>query len=142
MKLRLVSRNNKLCMYCMNGSIKYPTDEDLIALLTGFNRAYAFRGNDGYWNVDGARMESLLGKTLAFVDDENILNVVSRTVFANVLKPKNNMISATEYAAKHNKCRASIKNMCVEGRIPGAIKHSTGWLIPEDAPYPKRKNAK
>ena len=32
-----------------------------------------------------------------------------------------------------------VKRLCDEGRIEGAHKISSGWLIPENAPYPERK---
>ncbi|MBQ7969069.1 MAG: DNA-binding protein [Clostridia bacterium] len=39
----------------------------------------------------------------------------------------------------HGKSRPMVKKLCQNDRIKGAIKHSTGWLIPKNAPYPKRK---
>ena len=82
-------------------------------------------------------MDDAAGITLAFVDDANKLVILSDNLFS----PEKQIvyISATEYAEMHGKSRPSIKNMCAAGRIPGAYKTSSGWLIPKDAPYPERK---
>ena len=127
---------------CANGSIKIPTEKDLINLITSFKSAFSIKGEDGYWSTTISNMEDVPGETLAYVDETNTLHILSEKAFSAFKKTKANYISATEYAKLHGKCRASIKNMCVAGRIEGAVKHSTGWMIPENAPYPERKNAK
>ena len=113
-------------------------DKDALnRLLTDFKKAKTFKGSDGYWNTEILSMEEAAGITLAFVDDANKLVILSDKLFA----PEKQIayISATEYAELHEKSRPSVKNMCAAGRIPGAYKTSSGWLIPKDAPYPERK---
>ena len=137
MKLRLIEYRKERFLLCPNGSIMKVNDEVLSQLLCGFKKAKSFKGNDGYWNTLSPSMEDAYGDTLAFVDDSNKLVIISDRLFAPEKKVK--YISATEYAELHGKSRPSVKNMCAAGRIPGAYKTSSGWLIPEDAPYPERK---
>ena len=137
MKLRIVERGKERLMLCPNGSVLKVDKEVLDRLLTDLKKATSFRGDYGYWNAENASMSDAAGITLAFVDDANKLVVLSDKLFS----PEKQIvyISATEYAELHGKSRPSIKNMCAAGRIPGAYKTSSGWLIPKDAPYPERK---
>ena len=137
MKLRLLKNKNNIYIYCSNGSIMKPRDEDLVRLLTTFNKPNQFKGDAGYWNISMATMEDAVGETLAYIDDACKLIVLSEQAFACVLKQDEKYVSVSEYAAAHDKCRATIKNLCVAGKLPGAYKTSSGWLIPENAPYPK-----
>ena len=137
MKLRLIEHRKERLLYCPNGSVLKVNKEVLDRLLTDFKKSSSFKGDHGYWNAENASMEDAYGETLAYVDDANKLIILSDKLFA----PEKQIIyiSATEYAELHGKSRPSIKNMCAEGRIPGAYKTSSGWLIPKDAPYPARK---
>ena len=137
MKLRVIQQVRDAVILCPNGSIMKADKEVLGKLLTGFKRPQNFKGDEGYWNAIHAQMDDVPGITLAFVDDANKLVILSEKLFA----PEKQIIyiSATEYAELHGKSRPSIKNMCAAGRIPGAYKTSSGWLIPKDAPYPERK---
>ena len=137
MKLRLIEQRNKRLLLCPNGSILEVDRIVLERLLTGFKKPHSFKGSYGYWNHENATMEEVYGLTLAFVDDTHRLVIASDKLFARN-KPTV-YISATEYAELHSKSRPSVKNMCAAGRIPGAYKTSSGWLIPKDAPYPERK---
>ena len=67
------------------------------------------------------------------------LIIYDESAFKVLCKEEIVYISVTEYAALHQRSRALIKKLCSEGRIPGAEKHSAGWMIPSNAPYPKRK---
>ena len=137
MKLRVIQVERDVSILCSNGSIRKADKEALGALLTEFKRTQNFKGEDGCWNTDFSQMDDVPGITLAFVDDSNKLVIISDQLFA----PEKQIlyISATEYAELHGKSRPSIKNMCAAGRITGAYKTSSGWLIPKDAPYPERK---
>lgn len=137
MKLRLVKRTDTLYLYCMNGSILYPNKEVLARLLTDFKRPQVFKGDNAYWNTMYSEMEDAPGETLAYVDDAKKLIILSDKVFADVVQKEEKYISATEYAERFGKCRATVKNLCVAGRLPGAYKTSSGWLIPENTPYPQ-----
>lgn len=137
MKLRLVKRENDLYLYCMNGSILNPTKQDLARLLTEFTKPQSFKGENGYWSTAISRIEDAPGETLAYVDDAKKLIVLSGKIFADVVQKEEKYISATEYAERFGRCRATVKNLCVAGRLPGAYKTSSGWLIPENTPYPQ-----
>lgn len=136
MKLRVIQETSRVVILCPNGSILKADKDNLNKLLTDFKRAQTFKGAE-YWNTTYAQMDDVPGMTLAFVDDANKLVILSDKLFA----PEKQIvyISATEYAELHEKSRPSVKNMCAAGRIPGAYKTSSGWLIPKDAPYPERK---
>lgn len=139
MKLRLVRRYKAIHIYCPNGTILNPTEDDIIKLLTSFKKPNQFKGNDGFWNNEIADIENAPGETLAYVDDTNKLVILNESVFDGLLKETMSYVSANEYADMHGKGKAIVKKLCLEGRIQGAQKHSTGWLIPKDAPYPKDK---
>ncbi len=126
-------------MYCSNGSILEPTNDDIAQLLTSFKKANQFKGNSEYWSTYHASMEETIGETLAYIDDKNRLVVLSENVFSSIIPKKVRYVTVSEFAAMHGKCRASVKNMCAAGRIEGANKTDLGWLIPSDAKYPKRK---
>ncbi len=139
MKLKLLRLNNKMYMYCQNGSIIHVQKEDLKNLLVSFEKPNLFKGNDGYWPKEFASIEEIRGELLAYVDDSNKLIVLNQDTFKCLVEPNIEYISATEYAQMHGKSRASIKNMCMAGRLEGAYKTSIGWMIPKSAPYPERK---
>lgn len=137
MKLRVIEDRKRRLILCPNGSIMKADKDILNRLLTSFKKLKSFKGEEGYWNSDTANMENVYGVTLAYVDETNRLVILSDKLFE--AEKSSTYITATEYAELHGKSRAIIKRLCAEGRIPGAIKKSTGWLIPEDAPYPTRK---
>lgn len=137
MKIRLVEFKKSLYLYCANGSTLKMSENDIKKFLTNFQNSNIFKGTDGFWNNDVADIECAPGITIAYVDDSNKLVILDSKIFAGVLKEGIHYISATEYADKHGKSRPSVKNMCASGRIEGAYKTSSGWLIPENAPYPK-----
>lgn len=138
MKLRLVMLNQEPLIYCFNGSNLSVTPETLVRLMRDFKAPNSFKGNAGRWNDTVADMQDCPGLTLAIVDDHYHLVIYDGGLFASLMA-KTVYISASEYAEKHGKCRASIKRMCDAGRIEGAYKTSSGWLIPADSPYPARK---
>ena len=137
MKLRLVRQYKTLHIYCSNGTILNPSEKDLIKLISSFKKPNAFKGSNGYWNGNIFDMKDAPGETLAYIDDTNKLVILDEKIFSTIIKSDIKYISATEYANKVGKSRPSIKNMCAAGRIQGAYKTSSGWLIPENAPYPE-----
>lgn len=137
MKLRLIKQKNGVYMYCPNGTILQPTEKDLAQLLTSFTKPQRFKGTAGSWSANMADMEEGSGETLAYVDDTYKLVILNEQAFAGLFKPEIKYISASEYAAMYDKCKATVKNLCVAGKLPGAYKTSAGWLIPDDAPYPQ-----
>jgi hypothetical protein len=47
-------------------------------------------------------------------------------------------MNLTEYAIKHVVTKERIRQLVFLGRIPGAKKKGKEWVIPDDAPYPKK----
>lgn len=137
MKLRLIKQHTERLLLCPNGSILKADKDVLSRLLTDFKKPTSFKGGHGYWSAEHASMEDVYGETLAYVDDAHKLVIISDHLYS----PEKEIvyISATEYGELHGKSRPSVKSMCAAGRIPGAYKTSSGWLIPMDAPYPDRK---
>ena len=137
MKLRLIKQRNNVLLYCPNGTILTPTEDELVRMLTSFSKPQQFNGTSGYWSANMASLDVAAGETLAYVDDTYKLVVLNEQAFSGLFKPETKYLSASEYAARHNKGNAIIKRLCLEGKLPGAYKTSSGWLIPENAPYPK-----
>ena len=138
MKLRLIKQRRERLLLCPNGSILSVDKDVLSRLLTDFKKPTSFKGEYGYWNAENASMEDVYGETLAFVDDSHKLIIVSDHLYSP--EKETVYISATEYGELHGKSRPMVKRLCAAGRITGAYKTSSGWLIPKDAPYPARKS--
>lgn len=138
MKLRLLKTKHGQKLLCPNGSILDVDQATLASLLTSFQNPNDFKGTSDMWSSIAPYMDEIKGETLAYVDDRYNLVILSEEAFSSIVK-QNEYISVSEYAAKHDKCRATIKNLCVAGRLMGAYKTSSGWLIPSDTPYPERK---
>lgn len=51
-------------------------------------------------------------------------------------------LSITQTSEKWNLSGRRIQTLCIEGRIPGAIKIGSYWAIPSDAEKPKDKRIK
>lgn len=136
MKLRLVRQKGELKLLCTNGSTLDVDKKVLASLLVDFKHPGKFKGDTNYWSFACSNMEEVPGEMLAYVDDANRLIIYDENLFADIVE-SSIYISVTEYAELHGKSRPMIKKLCLDGRISGAQKHSTGWLIPKNAPYPK-----
>lgn len=139
MYLRLVQTDKGKKLYCPNGSILNVDNEILVRFFSEFSRPSSFKGEDGHWSRLFPTMDNATGITLAYVDEAYRLVVLTPTAFGNLLADEK-YINTTEYARLHGKGVAIIKRLCAEGRIAGAYRTSSGWLIPENTPYPKRKS--
>lgn len=51
-------------------------------------------------------------------------------------------ISVKKYADDHGIAERTVRNYCVQGKIPGAQLIGKTWSVPADAPLPQRKNAR
>lgn len=49
----------------------------------------------------------------------------------------NGYLRIKEVAARWGLSERRVNTLCLQGRIPGAIKFGTTWAIPEDAEKPK-----
>ena len=138
MKLKLVVQNGKRILCCPNGSKLNADDAVIQRLLSDFKKPTKFKGTDGCWNDIVCDMEDVKGQTLAIVDDTLTLIIYSPIQLSPV-EETTEYISAREYACLHGKPHSLIRRLCMEGRIPGVQKNSSGWLIPKNVPYPSRK---
>ena len=138
MKLRLIKNKKETLLLCPNGSILLVDKDVLLRLLCEFKRPSKFKGDYGYWNTDNADMDNVYGETLAYVDDSYKLIILNDKVYSEFKGNTIKYISTTEYAELHGKTRPTVKALCASGRITGAYKASSGWLIPENAPWPEK----
>lgn len=136
MRLRLIKTKTGLKLLCPNGSTLAADESVLASLLTGFKHPNEFKGSDEYWSNSISKMEDVRGETLAYVDKKGSLVIVNENTFASIILQEK-YISVSEYADLHKKSRAIIKKLCADGRLMGAYKTSSGWLIPKNTPYPK-----
>ena len=51
-------------------------------------------------------------------------------------------VSVKEYAAAHGLAERTVRNYCVQGKIPGARLVGKTWSLPVDAALPQRRNAR
>jgi hypothetical protein len=52
---------------------------------------------------------------------------------------QNEMLTIAEYAARIGKAPRSVRQKCLLGTLPGAVKIGRDWLIPSEAPYQDRR---
>lgn len=142
MKLRVINNHKEILLLCPNGTILKADENVLLELLCNFKNPSHFKGKYGYWNTDNADMDSVYGENLAYVDDFYKLVILNDKLFSKLKGNKVKYISTTEYAELHGKARPTVKKLCAEGRIEGAYKASSGWMIPENALWPERKKHK
>lgn len=146
MKARLIKNNEDEVVFLLsNGvSIKSPTVSELGILLFNFKSLdeFGFEERTESWKNEYPDITAVPGQNLAYVTDslqlviEDIFPFV--TIFEQVKAtvPIESVLTASEYAEKHNKSVEQIKVFCRNGRIWGATKIGRDWVIPKDAPYP------
>ena len=135
MKMRLIKTKTNLLLLCSNGLILEADHTVLKNLLTAFKDPKNFKNGNQYWSNTCATMEEFKGTTLAYVNEQGALVILDENAFASLVL-QCEYISAAEYADLHCKSKPAIKKMCANGRIDGAYKTTSGWLIPKNAPYP------
>lgn len=50
-----------------------------------------------------------------------------------------NMVPIAEYARLIGKNAANVRQKCIRGTLPGAVKIGRDWFINKDAPYPDNR---
>lgn len=53
-----------------------------------------------------------------------------------------NFVSVKEYARSRGVAERTVRNYCVQGKLPGAVLIGKTWSVPADAPLPERANAR
>ena len=139
MRLRMVSYKSKLLLYCYDGTTAIVDDDLLRDIFVNHRTTSKFTGMDGRWDTEHDRMEDAPGHTLVYVNSQNVLCIKDSNPFCRLIADatRNEFISATEYAERKKKSVARIKKLCMEKRIPGAVKKGGQWFIPRNAAYPK-----
>lgn len=145
-KARLIKdKENRIALLLADGSsVVAPSVSVLSSLLFNFKSVEDFgfdRGPEN-WNGEYPDMLMVPGQNLAYVTDSLQLVVEDVSPFLAVFEqvkttvPIEDVLTAAEYAKKHNKSVEQVKVFCRNGRIWGAKKIGRDWVIPADAPYP------
>jgi len=128
-----------------NGAyIKSPSVSELGLLLFNFKSLdeFGLEKDKDSWKEEYPDLTAVPGQNLAYVPDSLQLVIEDITPFVSVFEqvkatvPIEDVLTAAEYAEKHNKSVEQIKVFCRSGRIWGATKVGRDWVIPKDAPYP------
>lgn len=150
MLLRIVEHSRKIKVLCKDGTIRYVGREFLQTLLDNIATPEKITGEDGFWEVQVDSMEEYPGKTVAWITDDHILNIVANHPFKSrqkkdpgqkedkpeVKEKLNGYLSLSDYAALHNVHPSRVRVLCRDGRIPGVVKSGVYYFIPTNAPYP------
>ena len=146
MKARLIKNNNdELVLLLAEGvSIKSPSASELGIMLFNFKSIdeFGLERHAESWKGEYPDLTAVPGHNLAYVTDSLQLVVEDITPFLTVFEQVKatvsieSVLTAAEYAKKHNKSVEQIKVFCRNGRIWGATKIGRDWVIPKDAPYP------
>lgn len=146
LKARLIKdENNTIVLLLASGVlIKSPSVSELGLILFNFKSLedFGLEKSSETWKNEYPAITAVPGQNLAYVTDSLQLVVEDITPFLAVFEqvkatvPIESVLTANEYAEKHNKSVEQIKVFCRNGRIWGATKIGRDWVIPEDAPYP------
>lgn len=146
MKARLIkNENDEMVLLLANGAnIKSPSISDIGVLLFNFKSLdeFGMDKNTETWKIEYPDLVAVPGTNLAYVSDSLQLIIEDITPFVAVFEqvkatvPIESVLTASEYAEKHNKSVEQVKVFCRNGRIWGATKIGRDWVIPADAPYP------
>lgn len=146
MKARLIkNEDNQLVLLLAGGAyIESPSVSELGILLFNFKSIedFGLEKAKKSWMGEYPSISSVPGHSLAYITDSSQLVIEDISPFISIFEsvkatvPIESVLTASEYAEKHNKSVEQIKVFCRNGRIWGAKKIGRDWIIPEDAPYP------
>lgn len=146
MKARLIKNDSDQLVLLLAGGtyIETPSVSVLGILLFNFKSIedFGLEKEGVAWKGEYPSIASIPGYTLAYVTDSLQLVIEDISPFVPIFEsvkttvPIESVLTASEYAEKHNKSVEQIKVFCRNGRIWGAKKIGRDWVIPEDAPYP------
>ena len=144
MRLRLVSIDKNLLLYCEDGSTKTVDESLLKKLFISYQSIELFHDGEEKWNQKYTSIDQAPGKTLAYVNKKNELCIVDANPFYKLITSVGNSeyITAQEYADLHNKGVARVKVLCSKNKLAGVVRKGGCWFIPIDAPYPKDQRTK
>lgn len=146
MKARLIKTDSdKIVLLLLDGAyIESPSVSVLGVLLFNFKSLddFGLEKEAKSWTAEYPSLSAIPGQNLAYVTDSLQLVIEDITPFVQVFEqvkathPIESVLTASEFAEKHNKSVEQIKVFCRNGRIWGAKKIGRDWVIPKDAPYP------
>ena len=146
MKARLIKNEKDQVVLLLAGGayIESPSISALGILLFNFKsiEEFGLERDAATWTEEYPDITAVPGINLAYVTDTWQLVVDDITPFIAVFEsvkatvPIEAVLTAAEYAEKHNKSVEQVKVFCRSGRIWGATKIGRDWVIPADAPYP------
>lgn len=146
MKARLIKNDDdQLILLLASGVyIESPSVSTVGTLLFNFKSIedFGLEKEGKSWKDEYPSLTAVPGYNLAYITDSLQLVIEDITPFVPVFEsvkatvPIESVLTASEYAEKHNKSVEQIKVFCRNGRIWGAKKIGRDWVIPEDAPYP------
>ena len=136
MKARLVFFKNAYHLLLCTGKIKKLAKADAQRFIETYDSDLHYAGRTT-WDYGGITMDDYNGDTIARVLDNGNLVVESAEHFRDLMDARDiKYLSPIEYAQKVGRHRTLINQLCRDGRIPGAKKAGSRWLIPETAEYP------
>jgi len=136
MKARLVYLDNSYHLLLCTGKIKKLTKYEAQRFIETYDSELHYAGNTK-WDYGGITMDDYSGETVARVLDNGNLVIEAPTHFRDLMDVRDvRYLSPIEYAEKVGRHRTLINQLCRDGRIPGAKKMGSRWLIPETAEYP------
>lgn len=146
MKARLIKNNeDRVILILSNGAlIDTPSLSTLGVMLFHFKNIddFGLERDAPVWTSEYPDMLAIPGENLAYITDSSQLVIEDVSPFVAVFEqvkatvPIESVITAAEYAEKHNKSVEQVKVFCRNERIWGAKKIGRDWVIPADAPYP------
>lgn len=146
MKARLIKlETDKVALLLSDGAyIESPSVSVLGTLLFNFKsiNEFGLEKNAATWTNEYPDLTAVPGKNLAYITDSSQLVIEDIYPFVSIFEsvkatvPIEDVLTAAEFAEKHNKSVEQIKVFCRNGRIWGAKKIGRDWVIPAEAPYP------
>ena len=129
MKVRLVALENDYILLAIDGTHLTLTEAEV--------KGFIFNYKEYIPHVHRqSKIEKYEGETLAYINNEDNLVIASLEFLRKFFADSIPYISVAEFAAKYGKKTGIVSRLCVQKRIPGAIKKGRDWHIPAYAAYP------
>ena len=144
MKLRLVSCEKNLLLYCEDGTTLEADEALLRTLFISFQSTSIFKGGKEKWNSTTDRIEKAPGRTLAYINESNELCITDANPFYALISSvgKEEYITLKEYADLHKKGVARIKLLCANNQLAGAVFKGGVGLSPSTHLIPRIEEKK
>ena len=135
MKTTLYKISETYYLQKQNGELMRIARNSARHFLTNFSDAEYCESSD----LAPAVMKDYDGDIIAELVEGNYLLVKNARLFRELIENSEvTFVSVKQYAQLHGKGAAMIRRYCQNNKIEGAISTPGGYLIPEDAPYPRK----